>query len=613
MFPWNIAKSAEAMFSRWAVKRVCKFLLKKKLGQFILGDIDLDQLDVQLSAGTIQLSDLALNVDCLNEKFGATAGVIVKEGSIGSLLVKMPWKGKGCEVEVDELELLLAPFAKKNPLAGDETCTPSQDGNYCTSNEFGKLEHEMVDNTGTSASMDVHEGVKTIAKMVKWLLTSFHVKIKNLIVAFDPSSEKDEKKTWHRATLVLRISETECGTCISEDANSNSDARAESFLGISRLTNFVKFQGAILELLQMDDVDNQSCLSSASGTTFGEWFSGCCPSNARTSIMTGEKDGFSGTLRLSIPWKNGSLDIRKVDADVCIDPVKLRFQPSTIKWFLLLWQSIKNLDKDDRGHMHHKTSNSVYFNSASHLNSSTPAAAVIGTDKVIPIQGSLSNDLFSLIGQESVTDGLLRGPHLISDWVPFSINKNQKYGTEEELDFGASMDQFFECFDGMRSSQSALGSSGIWNWTCSVFSAITAASNLASGSLQIPSEQQHVETNLKAIVAGISVVFSFCDEDQKHLCDLKDDQINNGTNGHYLVAECRDMLFVLQVCPRDMKFEATVHHIELADYYSNGNDVGDFSLHACNNDIHSRTHLMQHLQTAVESALPPFPLSCQGS
>ncbi|EHA8589854.1 putative autophagy-related protein 2 [Cocos nucifera] len=62
------------MFSRWdlfrstAIKRVCKFLLKKKLGEFILGDIDLDQLDVQLRNGTIHLSDLALNVDFLNQK-----------------------------------------------------------------------------------------------------------------------------------------------------------------------------------------------------------------------------------------------------------------------------------------------------------------------------------------------------------------------------------------------------------------------------------------------------------------------------------------------------------------------------------------------------------------
>lgn len=50
-----------------------------------------------------------------------------------------------------------------------------------------------------------------------------------------------------------------------------------------------------------------------------------------------------------------------------------------------------------------------------------------------------------------------------------------------------SVDQFFECFDGMRHSQSALGNSGMWNWTCSVFSAITAASSLASGSLHVPS------------------------------------------------------------------------------------------------------------------------------
>jgi autophagy-related protein 2 len=68
MFSWNFAKSAEAVLSRWAMKRLCKFVLKKKLGKFILGDIDLDQLDVQLAEGTIQLSDLALNVDCLNEK-----------------------------------------------------------------------------------------------------------------------------------------------------------------------------------------------------------------------------------------------------------------------------------------------------------------------------------------------------------------------------------------------------------------------------------------------------------------------------------------------------------------------------------------------------------------
>ena len=64
----NFAKSAEDMFSRLAIKKICKFVLKKKLGKILLGDIDFDQLDVQLRNGTIQLNDLALNVDFINQK-----------------------------------------------------------------------------------------------------------------------------------------------------------------------------------------------------------------------------------------------------------------------------------------------------------------------------------------------------------------------------------------------------------------------------------------------------------------------------------------------------------------------------------------------------------------
>uniref|UniRef100_A0A5B6ZZ23 Autophagy-related protein 2 n=1 Tax=Davidia involucrata TaxID=16924 RepID=A0A5B6ZZ23_DAVIN len=605
-FPWNIAQSAEAMFSRWAIKRVCKFLLKKKLGQFILGDIDLDQLDVQLTNGTIQLSDLVINVDYLNQKFGAAAAVIVKEGSIGSLLVTMPWKGKGCQIEVDELELVLAPFGVNNSQVGSETYIPCKDDYNSISHDLGKLKYEMMDDAVTSAPVDVHEGVKTIAKMVKWLLTSFHVKVKRVIVAFDPCLG-EEKYAGFCKTLVFRITEAECGTCISEDINSNSDVTVDAFLGLSRLTNFIKFQGAILEFLQMDGIDNQTPLPCASGTTFDDWFSGCCPSNATTPIVTGERGGFSGTLKLSIPWKNGSLDIRKVDADAYIDPLEVMCQPSTIKWFLYLREIFKDLGKNKEGHLYNKRTESVYFNAASHCHSSTLGSSMIATEKVDCETSSA--DFCLLMGKE--TDALLPGSHLIPDWVSSSISKNKKDRTEEEPYFGASIDQFFECFDEMRNSQSALGNSGMWNWTCSVFSAITAASNLASGSLHMPTEQQHVETNLKATVAGISFFFSFLDEDQKHLSDLKGDQMNVGSNVHYLGAKCKDMLLVLQVCPREMNFEATIEHIELTDNFSNENGVMDFGLHGCNDDIESQIVSIQQLQAAVLGALPSFSSSAK--
>ncbi|KHG30101.1 Autophagy-related protein 2 [Gossypium arboreum] len=590
----NFAKSAEAVVSRWAVKRVFKFLLKKKLGQFILGDIDLDQLDVQLTEGTIQLSDLALNVDYLNRKIGPAASLVIKEGSIGSLLVKMPWKGKGCQVEVDELELLLAPCSEDHLTSADQTCSSNDDGNDYNYTDLGKFSNEMA---GSSRNPDnVHEGVKTIAKMVKWFLTSFNVKIKKLIVAFDPSLEKGEKLGFHR-TLVLRISEIECGTCVSEDSGLGDEGRDHSFLGISQLTNFVKFHGAALELLQMEDVDNKSCASHTSGMTFSGLQS-CSPSNAAIRILSGKGGGFSGNLKLSIPWKNGSLDIRKVDADVSIDPVELRFQPSIIKWFLLSWETCKKFDKVENS-MHYETADSIYLNSNSQFQSPAHASAMAVIDEVVENHGRFSADCNSLRVQESVDEVLLPGSRFIPNWVPISIGKNKRDCVGEEVDFGASVDQFFECFDGMRNSQSALGSSGMWNWTCSVFSAITAASSLASGSLYIPSEQQHVQTNLKAAFAGISIVLSFHDEDLDHLCDL----IDLNSNIHYLGIECRDISVRMQVCPQEMRFEGTMVHVEAADYFF-CKDGGDGS-----SNVDSKTFKIRNLQDEVHHALPLFSSS----
>ncbi|KAL2456804.1 autophagy 2 [Forsythia ovata] len=592
MFTWSIAKSAEAMFSRWAIKRLCKFLLKKKLGKFILGDIDLNQLDVQLSAGTIQLSDLAINVDYINQKFNA-ATVFVKEGSIGSLMVTMPWKDGGCQIEVDELEIVLTP--RRGKLFQDESKTSSSCENHKNnfSHHFRKLENDAVNGGLTNASVDVHEGVKTIAKMVKWLLTSFHVKVKKLIVAFDPFPGEEKKEGLCR-TVVLRITEAECGTQISEDASPSSENTVHNFLGLSQLTNFVKFQGAVIELLHTDDVDHQRPPQRSPATPFGDWFSGNHSSGSVTSIITGEKGGFSGNLKLSIPWKNGSLDVHKVDADVHIDPLVLRVQPSTLRYFISIWNLFKGMGAESEGH-----------SGASSSHSSNLDSRVLAFD-----MGPLGNEGFVTgcsppTEKESATYALLSESHFISDWA----SKNQKDRTEEEPDFGASMDQFFECVDELRNSQSALGNSGVWNWTCSVFSAITAASNLASGSLHVPSEQQHVETNFKATIDKISVLFSFTDEDQKDSLNAKDAQANADFRFHYLYAKFTDLFFIFQVCPRETNFEATVHHIELVDHFLSMNDSMDLKFHGHNGNSESQMVLIQQMQNGVQSALLNFSAS----
>ncbi|KAJ0264446.1 Autophagy-related protein 2 [Hirschfeldia incana] len=543
MFPWNFA---EAAFSRWAVKRVVKFLLKKKLGKFILGDIDLDQLDIQLRDGTIQLSDLAINVDYFNDKIDAP--LLIKEGSIGSLLVKMPWKTNGCQVELDEVELVLAPRLEST--SSNEPTTSSSSSSSSAPRDdsrigLGNHESEMLANAAKSASVDVHEGVKTVAKIVKWFLTSFHVKIRNLIVAFDPDFGEERNESGPRPTLVLRMAEIECG--ISEDRN---EVSPDSFLGINRLANCVKFRGAAVELLNMGDDDGENV------------------SDGVTMIMTGEGGGFSGSVNLSIPWKNGSLDIRKVDADVCIDPVEVRIQPSTIRWFLRLWKNFNSFGSD----------------SVSHSDSSLGSPAVPANVMVTPPAAS------SMSGGQEVEPDITPELQFISDWFPSSFSKKEEDG---EVDIGASVDQFFECFDAMRSYQSAFGSQGMWNWTSSVFTAINAASSLASGSLLLPSEQKHVETSCKVSFAGISVVLFFQDEN-----DWKD--VSTGI--HYLGAELRDISVSFQVSPQNMRLEGAVNSVEIADYYQAGNVV-DTANAEYQND------LIKDLQANVQNTLPPFASS----
>ncbi|KHN31066.1 Autophagy-related protein 2 [Glycine soja] len=580
MFPWRtFAKSAEATFSRWALKRVCKFFLKKKLGQFILGEIDLDQLDVQLSQGTIQLSDLALNVDFVNSKFGKTSSLMVKEGSIGYLLIKMPWSGKGCEVEVNGLEIVVSPCTDQMSTSEGETCGLDGSDNQHLKSSM-RTEREISDDAQKLTSMDVHEGVKTIAKMIKWLLTSLHVTITNIIVAFDPSLDNEENKTHCRHTLVLQISEIQCGTSLSEDADSNADV-----LGISRLTNFVKFHGAVIELLK---IDNEDIYQHESGAGRGEPVLG---SNIATCpVITGNQGGFSGNIKLSIPWKNGSLDVCKVDADVCVDPIVLKFQPSTIKWLLQSWETLKNLNKGGKGFTNHNSRGSGQLNSTLFCHSSTSVSITNAPSDMMTANGSSTADYTSLTQPETLAEDLLPVAHLISNWVPLSTHINHKDGIQEP-DFGASVDQFFECFDGMRNSQSALGSSGMWNWTYSVYSAITAASSLASGSLHIPSEQQHTETNLRATFAGISVVLSFCVDEQNN---FSEPEIGHkvGLQIDYLGAECNDIFIALQVCPQGMTLDGKVKHVEVANFLNIGIDAKNQSAS------------VKHLQAKVLDALP---------
>lgn len=66
--PCSIKMFFDSTPANWGLKRVFKFVLKRSLGPFLKTEVDLDQLDVHLGTGTLELRDVLLNCQYLNEQ-----------------------------------------------------------------------------------------------------------------------------------------------------------------------------------------------------------------------------------------------------------------------------------------------------------------------------------------------------------------------------------------------------------------------------------------------------------------------------------------------------------------------------------------------------------------
>lgn len=262
------------------LKPVCRWLLKR-LGDLTLGDLDLDQLDLQLTRGTLQLSDLALNADFINAKLSGSP-ITVKEGSIKSLLVKLPLQLRSWKIEivVEGLEFVLAPSSEAPPVDTECSVSGSNSDTEARSVETKRNEHDS-NPCSTSASRDVDDGVKRIANAIKQFLTRFNIKLRNTYVVFDPQSILDKRALEFNRSLVFRTKEIQCGTNLSTD-------------GLAKLNNLVTFQEAVIEFLKMDDVDANLQNDLDRGTA------DISSNHSTTAVLTGPIGGFSGTLNLSI-------------------------------------------------------------------------------------------------------------------------------------------------------------------------------------------------------------------------------------------------------------------------------------------------------------------------
>lgn len=316
---------------------------------------------------------------------------MLKEGSIKSLLVRF---SASCEIVVEELELVLAPSVASE-LADPHTECPVSGTTSDTQTSINTQRNESDSNQcSTSVSRDVDEGVKRIANAVKWFLTSFNIKLKNVYVVFDPQISLDSRLPETSRSLVLRIKEVEFGTQ----------------LGVFKLDNFLTFRDAVIEFLKMDDVDAVLQNDPIRGTAD---ISAC---HSTTAVLTGPIGGFSGKLNLSIPWNKGCLNFEKVDADVSVDSLELRLHISSILWIMNVWDSLQKNLVDEHSCVHNIADISVSSSSSSLL---PPASSSLkpGSDSVTATSECLAQSTFSQRRQDKIQDSFLTRAHVITDWM----------------------------------------------------------------------------------------------------------------------------------------------------------------------------------------------------
>ena len=95
----------------WALRRVFRFALRRALGKALKNDIDVEQLDVALGAGTLELRDLVLDCDYLTRQLGHES-LRVEEGRVGWVRATIPWNAlgtKSCVVEIGDVDLVVTP------------------------------------------------------------------------------------------------------------------------------------------------------------------------------------------------------------------------------------------------------------------------------------------------------------------------------------------------------------------------------------------------------------------------------------------------------------------------------------------------------------------------
>ncbi|KAF1776485.1 Vacuolar protein sorting-associated protein 13, N-terminal domain [Phytophthora cactorum] len=165
-----------------------KFVLKRMIGRFLAADeLDLDQLDVHLRSGRLELCDLLLNAEVLNAELCEAQGLPfkVKKGYLGSVRVAISYANimsESCLVEIDDIEIILVPLEKDEAQTRQSYTEPEEKEQKQEKEEKKPMSPEPVDEIS-------QEGLDFVASWIEQVTSKIKVTLSNICLRLETGEQ----------------------------------------------------------------------------------------------------------------------------------------------------------------------------------------------------------------------------------------------------------------------------------------------------------------------------------------------------------------------------------------------------------------------------------------
>ncbi|KAF1796478.1 hypothetical protein FB192DRAFT_1292335 [Mucor lusitanicus] len=152
-------------------KRLYKFVLRRAIGQFLQNELDLENFDIALMNGNLELRDLDLNLQFINKLLDDTPFVLEK-GSVASISASIPWAKlltADISLKIQGLQLCLRPV-KNKPRAHKGKISNSFHGSPTTSAA-----------AASNDDMDM-EGLQVLTKVIDKMMSRVKIDIIDTLI-----------------------------------------------------------------------------------------------------------------------------------------------------------------------------------------------------------------------------------------------------------------------------------------------------------------------------------------------------------------------------------------------------------------------------------------------